>query len=297
MKPVLAAVLAVFCVPQDAADLKLSLKKEKAQRVRFIAEEDSESVAGGTTEKSRDRGRWEMGLETRGPAAEGLSTVHVTILRITRESRGRKFDTAAIGPADPPEAGVVRALVGEYVDADLTADGTLKELRGMKELEARFTAKLGLKPEAPGPQRGLKTMIEGRLREHLAVIFSIYPEKPGAPWTRKRSYTLGLAYHAEVTWSPGSRKDGRLALSGKGPLSPFPDADTRGLPLKQVQKLSGTAEGNLEVDLETGFPLTGKIVHQLSGTATMQGLSAPLPSDTFDQKSTLTFTVEAWDGK
>lgn len=293
---VLLLAAALFCV-QDAADLQLSLKKEKTLRTRLAVEEDTASVAVGTTEKLEDRGGWELGLESKGSPGAGLSTIHVTILRITRVSGSRSVDTSNPGPRDPPEAAFLKALIGEAVDVDVAADGAIKEVRGMADLEAHFAAKLGVKPGPEGPRKGLKASIENRLREQLGGVLSVYPGKPaavGASWSRKQSISLGAAYKAETTWTVAARRESRVSLEGKVLLTPIDESRVES---PTIQKLSGTGEAALELDAETGFPLKGRIVHPLKGTSTLKGIPNPRPSDTFDQTSRVTFTLEAWEGK
>lgn len=298
MKSLIPAVLATLAI-QESAELKLALQEKKPLRVRLTVEEDSAMVPGGTTDRITNRVGWELGLQT-GGVREGIFPVRVTVLRMYREANGRRVDTAKPDPADPPQAAFMKGLVGEFVEVDLTEKGTVKEVRGLKELEARFAAKFGIKPEEDGPHKGLSEGLGRKVRENVESFLAVHPVKAvkaGAEWTRKVSMSEGTAYHSECRWSLTARKDSTCFLSGKWTLTAFPDADQRGRELKNVQKLSGTGEGTMELDQESGFPVKARFTHQLTGKSTMEGLKTQLPSDVFDTTVKITFAADAWAGK
>jgi hypothetical protein len=296
MRVILAVLLASLL--QDARDLKLSLPKDKPQRLRLTVFEDGVDTPRGKTEKNVDRGGFEFGLETQAPSGPDRFAVKLTILRMHRESRGRKMDSAT--PDADPNSGIMAKLVGTGLLFDLAPDGKVLGARGAEEMEADFARKLGLKPPDLGPHKGLVARFLPLLRENVERLFALYPSKAvlvGGVWSRKFSISVGYPHHAEAAWTLSARKDARAVLSGKWTHSAYPDSDKQGGELRIVHKMTGTGEGTVELDEATGWPLKASMTHQLAGSIGIDGLKAPLPSDTSDGTVKITLTVGPWDGK
>jgi hypothetical protein len=293
MKTFVLCALGLLLTAQDSREIKLVLRKDPPLRLKLSTMEETVSLPGGSTEKRTARRGMELGLESQG---SGL--VKVSLLRLQSESGDRKTDSA--DPGDGPQGAFLGKLIGEYVLVELGLDGRLIETRGAGELEARFAKKLGLKPEDPGPHKGLAEGLVPRLRAPVEELFALFPPKavaPGATWTRKVSTRLDVPRHSEVVWTLQTRKESKVHLSAKWTHAPFPDADAKSAPLKVVQTLQGTGEGTMELDDATGWPLKGSVVHQLKGSSTIEGLKAPLPSDTSEDTTKMTVKVEPWDGR
>jgi len=241
---------------------------------------------------------------------DGTATVKLTYDRVavTTESENGLFE---FDSDNPPEelafpSSIYAALVGRSFEVVLSPSNEVVKLRGTNALQMAVIGTLsedGDEEESGGvvsrvvittqgidPSSGMDWMrlLHGDgLKEHIAALFSAYPDKPVAvdgTWTHKEKRAGQYATTCDATSKLASRAGGVATIEVEGKIALDADAKGRNFGLGTVTKLEGTEKATLQVDEASGVLVESKVVDQLKGEETMPmmggGDALPITIDT-----------------
>lgn len=235
------------------------------------------------------------------------------VLRCTYVTARCRFEAPPIGVVEydssnppevvPPAVRPFAALLGQSITATIAADGTVKEVRGGKQILERVLSAMELPPglarESMKEQLG-RQFDDEAMRESLAQMLSIYPDRPvavGDSWSRRVTVSSPVPVTVENTWTLKDRRDGTAFVEVSARIKSDPEGPPFEVgPMKFHYALSGEQKGTLEIDESTGWLVRGKISQTISGEMRMEtGPEAPAVPDSIPMSIETAVTIEPFE--
>lgn len=115
------------------------------------------------------------------------------------------------------------------------------------------------------------------MKQSMETSFNIYPDKPvkvGDTWKKEANMNMQMfKMNISTTYTLKAVKDNVATINLNSEIAMSPDAGQN-----EVMKMniSGTQKGDLEVDMNTGMPLKGNIIQDITGEIEAQGKKMPM---------------------
>ncbi len=218
--------------------------------------------------------------------ADGNLTVGVTYEAARFEQEGATgsviYDSETSADV-PAEAVGYAALVGSGFEIELAPNGQVLAIDGVDELMSSMLDDLDL---PPGPESDvLRDTLESTFGEEALVAgleqsLNFYPDGPvavGDSWDAEQSLNVGFAFVANTTWTLVDRRDGLATIEVVSTIESDPDAEPLDLGVIQVEmSLAGEQSGELVIDEATGWVVQSRLVQELSGQMSGEGVELPM---------------------
>ncbi len=307
--------------PDGKVRLRLALTKGDSYRIKFTAEQEITQTPQGKTVEVKQTLGIEYDFQIEDTQADGTMAAKVSYRAVQMKMDGPMgkvdYDSASPPGEIPAMAKGFSALVGQSFTIEITPAGKVTKVDGVDELLDGMVAKLDL-PAATRPlvEKQLKNQFgDEAIRGALEQLMAIYPAQPVAPgdsWTRKAHVRTGFPIEMETSYTLKERKDGVAILQVDSKLKSIPtddpdtdakpesdfDAEPRAKPMKIGPltiryELSGTQQGQTELDEATGWTLRGNLTQKFSGTMTMEGAPGTTEPVSWPIEVTSKVTIEA----
>lgn len=211
-------------------------------------------------------------------------------VRVTYKRTAFKMSSPMIGtfeydsknPPDevPPVAVGYAALVDKSFSMIITPAGNVRKVEGLSDLFDAVMKEIKIPPEAEAMKKqivdGMKKQFgDEAITEMLNRTFDILPKDSiaiGASWekTVKLSTTYPMIVSTKYTLK--SIKDSVANLLVSSEIKPNPDAEPMSFgPMTMEYEFSGTMDGELLLDLESGITKSGKINQNFTGKMKITG--------------------------
>jgi len=184
--------------------------------------------------------------------------------------------------ADPPETAHPLAmkfavLLGESFTIGLTPEGKVTSLEGVDAMFARILE--GMDAPFPGMRQILEKQLQGLiggngLKEMVENSLAVYPPESvavGDSWNGTSVFSKGLPLTMENTWTLKTLEDDKAVLAVESKIYPNAQVGPVDMGFSQLRyEVSGTQQGEIEIDLKTGWPSRQRLTQELSGTMDTQ---------------------------
>lgn len=263
--------------------LRLGLEQGKAYAMATVVEQKIDQDIQGRKVATSQRIGTDYTFEVQEVKRDGAMRAKVTYQRVRMEQDG-PMGKVDYDSANPPEkvhalAQGAASLVGQSVTMELMPDGRITRLEGMDALFKRMLDGMEFPPGVPKAtmEEQLKRQFGDKaMRSSMEQLTAIYPEKPvavGESWTRKARASVGFPMQVETTYTLKARKDGTALVGLKSKVAGDPKADPMKMgPLSMAFDVSGSQEGEMELDEATGWTKRAKITQDLSGKVKVEGM-------------------------
>lgn len=233
-----------------------------------------------------------MGMTLTGVEIEGPDTgirIEYDWTRFTQDHPQMKvdFDSRKPETAGHPMAKGFASIVGEGFVLVLDASGQPTAVRGVDELLANVTKKLDLSAEDPEraeiARQGLeKHFSQAGLLSTFRQTFGFYPPEPiavGESW--ERTFEMGPSAGLSIAnrWTLLSVEDKLAKIAVTSQITSPNQQPAEGEEGPVTQKITGSQEGTLNVDLDSGMPMTAHLTQDLEGTVSVKAggkITAPV---------------------
>lgn len=244
---------------EDGLTLKLNLKKGDVMQVETSVDQQVETEAMGN--KMTIRQNFLFDFETR---VDDVSNEGNYILRNTYKRVKLSQNIPGIGEnvldTDDPSASkgaavalmepILKALVGKSFIMEMTPRGQVLKT-DMSEIKG---------------QNGLDDISENNSLSDLAVEYPDKSLRPGDSWEAEREVSGKMPMRITTRYTLKEVKDGLAILEMKAEIKPNGD---------QV-KVSGTMDGTMQVDVNTGWTRESRLNQNMQMTVSQGGIEMPM---------------------
>ncbi|KQN37991.1 hypothetical protein ASE92_00655 [Pedobacter sp. Leaf41] len=201
--------------------------------------------------------------------------IDVVYSRIFMKSSGMG-NTMMMDSNDPDTTKVnpFRGIKGASFRMEIAPDGSIKSLTGIDAMLNKMTFRMS---KDSSVIRSLKTSLakqfnsEG-MKQTMESSLKIYPEKPvkiGESWTVDTKMQMTMPIETITKYTLKEVKNGVAYLNISGSLTSKGDFETMGN--KMQTDLTGTNNGDVELDMKTGLILKSHLRIELAGTMSAMG--------------------------
>ena len=195
----------------------------------------------------------------------------------------QEYDSTKKSDAIPQMAQGFAGLVDQSFTVKFAPDGQVLEIKGVDEMQQHMFAKLNLPGEQGAAiEKALKEQFgDTALKEMLEQTTRIYLAQPvsvGDSWRQHLELSKGVAMLIDNKYTLTDRSKGIATLTIKSVCKPNSKATPLDLGMmKMGYELSGTQDGTIEVDENTGWIRRSKATQKLSGTMKIESAQLPQP--------------------
>ncbi len=275
-------------------DLKLRLKPGQKRHLRIITEDNTSHTTGGRQTDGNSITTIGLELEAKQVDANGLAHVKVTYLTIHEvlrtAQRHKEYDSTK---PDTPRGSLFSAMTGQSLLVKVTTEGQIIELDGLAEMHRRIAEAavkwqeevLGRKSEGIGltlvpieqriesnkKQLEMSTHVgKDAIREMLGNVIAPLPLRPvgiGDSWQARTSLSVArTGYDCTYTLRENKRDAVSVEISSKIKLDEDKPLDSEDPSAGRVRTtLSGSCQGSLQIDPQTGWMLHKNVTLRCSG--------------------------------
>lgn len=281
------ALLLVGCGGPKTYELKMRLKEGASYRQRLVAEQDlTQTLQGQTVEMKQSFG---MGwvFDVKKVEADGTATIEVVYDWLSFEQDGPlgliKYDSADPPDEVSPLALGFAAMLQQGFTMILGADGEVKDIQNTEEMLQAVLDNLDL------PEGGERDEVEASLRsqfsreslmETMGRSVTTYPSNPvkiGDSWSQESVSSATIPVRALNTLTLKSVRNGMAAVAVNSTIESNPDAPGLNVGGMEIRyDISGDQSGTMEIDLDTGWTLSGVVTQTLAGKVEAMGMSWPI---------------------
>jgi len=216
--------------------------------------------------------RWEV----THVANSGNATVKITYTRLAmaQEQNGQKraFDSASGKPPSDFFKGL-DLMVGKAFTVELTPQGKVAQVQGLDKVFRQVAEGAGLKDQKATEAfyRALMDSFGDKaVTEQFNTAFGRYPEAPlkvGATWQGDTQLTVAFPLNVHATYTVKSWKNNQAVVAVDAALKSDATRRVTGQnPLfDAMYDLTGTQQGTLTVDLDTGMLQRSHVVQHVEG--------------------------------
>ena len=281
---------------EDAGKLDLKLRPKPGQKrhLRIITEDNTSHTTGGLQTDGNSITTIGLELEVKQVDANGLAHVKVTYLTIHEvlrtAQRHKEYDSTK-----PDTAGesLFSAMIGQSFVAKVTTEGQIIELDGLDEMHRRIAEAAVRKQEEVLRRKSegigltlvpIEERIESKkkgiemstrigkegVREMLGNVIVPLPLRPvgiGDSWQARTSLSVArTGYDCTYTLRENKQDAVSVEVSSKIELDEDKPLDSEYPSAGRVRTtLSGSCQGSLEIDPQTGWMLHKKVTLRWSG--------------------------------
>jgi hypothetical protein len=270
----IAVAILCSCSPKGRVELALKLEPGGVHRLRVIsAQTVTQTVDAGRTTVSQDTA---MTVSFRALSVDpsGRMRVEAVYEALSIGLRGPDmkldFDSADSGSATAGLA-ALKGLIGKGFMFSVGSRGEVAEVEGARELMDGIVA-----ASDPAMAQSLRSSLgpflgEDPLASTLESIFKFFPPgkvAAGDEWYSERRASGAVPFVMRNRWALTgiTGKKARLSL-----LSTVSNLEPR-----SGVMISGTNEGIMEVDLESGMPVSASFSQKIGGSLVIQGKIVPV---------------------
>lgn len=177
-----------------------------------------------------------------------------------------EFDSANPGGAAPMIAGILRGLVGKKLTLIMTASGQVIEIVGAEETLSAMLSGID-----PGQRAQMEASMKDQFsKESLEENFgglAAYPDYPvavGESWTTKQTRVGSAPLKVIATYTLRERNTGVSFIDVSSAVTSSPEPVVSGA-AKIVYGLSGTQQGTMEVNEQTGLATHAQVEQRVEG--------------------------------
>jgi hypothetical protein len=266
----LGSLLLTSCAP-TAVQLALKVQEGDVYRVRMISQSVTLSSSDAGDSTSYDTSGFDMTFTVAEVDEDGNIWLDIVYDWATTGTTAGTGDVDAPDEPDPGEEGVAE-LEGRGYSAKVAPNGEVLEIAGDNDLLNEVLDELGLSDEEI--LLGFGQMIENiigddGLKVQVSNVIPEYPEgevEVGDSWTVTSELPGTLAMIVETTYTLRALEDGVATIDVASTVNTDPDAYPLDLTLYEITyDLSGSGEGLLQVDVDTGWTSSATITSTLSG--------------------------------
>ena len=263
-------------LPQNDEKIQYQMRFKEGEKyyLRFVTEQRiSQTVSGRQqyTEQTIGLG-CDLDVKNVDPDGNALVSYTYTWVNLIQTAAGGRVEYDSSDKASPvqPMAQGFAVLLDEGFSLKTTPQGRVEEVMGLQTLRDNIERKLPEGPMKQAMMMGIKQFInEQGIKEMMESSLAIYPEKPvgiGDSWNRTLTLTQGAAMTLENEWILKDRKDGVSFIEVKSNIKSNPEADPVGIGSAKVSyELSGTQQGQIELEESTGRLIRSRINQDISG--------------------------------
>lgn len=176
----------------------------------------------------------------------------------------------------------IGGLVGQSFQAVVSPIGVVQDVRGLNRLLAACVSQITL-DEGP-----LRQAVEKTLRQQLDPenmkplvqnLFGVLPDHPvaaGDTWPKRLDSHAGIAASADANFTLKARDNGIAIIGISGRLATPANATMDAAMTKVSYELSGTLDGEFQVQESTGWTWLATMNQTLSGSVTLRAPSVAL---------------------
>ncbi len=212
----------------------------------------------------------------------GITTINVTFraMKMDMDISGVKhvsFDSDKPEEA-PAELSALKDMVGKSFVMEVNEEGTVQSVKGLVEIMGGA--------QSPLQQLGFT---DSAMTHTMSQMTNIYPNKAvsvGEGWAKALSAPLANLLHMDITatytLTAISGKTAIVDVKGDIQFSKLKNGATVPVMADADVSLTGTQNGTLELDIESGLPQKMTLKQDISGNLDIQGMKIPmsLQSDT-----------------
>ncbi|HUT12734.1 MAG TPA: DUF6263 family protein [Thermoguttaceae bacterium] len=272
----------------EKVELRLRLEKGESHRLRWTSNQTIRQTLPDQRQLDVEQA-FGMGftLDVQDVDAEGTGKVRVTYHAVTFEQDNPLEGKIAFDSASPPEKPHpltmgLAGLVGQSFTMTLTSKGKVTSVEGVDAMLANVLESI----DAPVP--GLKQVMKEKMKQQfgdealkkvMENMMAIYPDGPvavGDTWSNRIDVATGFAMSIENTFTLKALEDDVAIVMMESKVRPNPDAEAIDMGIMKMRyELSGTQQGEMELDLKTGWPKRQELTQDLSGTVHVEGGMIP----------------------
>ncbi len=242
--------------------------------IKTVVRQDVTRLYMGVEEKSRYCQGFGEELEVLRLDDDGGRTVRSTYRWIRYERQGVAgeitYDSSKADEPVPTDCLGYAAMIGEAYVFKVAGDGRISGLAGLKAMAQRIRAKLPAGELGDEFMREVRRYVDDKtVKEMLETGFGLYPDQPvavGASWsTRVEQFQEGGGIReSELTLDKAAGGVGEISIRSR--FSPNPKAEPVDWgDMRARFELTGTEQGRIRLDLETGIGLGTTLEHELTG--------------------------------
>jgi len=266
----------------EKVELRLRLEKGESHRLRWTSDQKIQQTdESGQQESVQQSAGIGLTFDVQEVDPDGTATVKVTFHAITFE-QDSALGKITYDSADPPETAHPLAmkfavLLGESFTIGLTPEGKVTSLEGVDAMFARILE--GMDAPFPGMRQILEKQLQGLiggngLKEMVENSLAVYPPESvavGDSWNGTSVFSKGLPLTMENTWTLKTLEDDKAVLAVESKIYPNAQVGPVDMGFSQLRyEVSGTQQGEIEIDLKTGWPSRQRLTQELSGTMDTQ---------------------------
>jgi len=261
---------------QEGQGIAIRFAPAAGQRyyIKTVVQQDVTRLYMGAEEKGWYCQGFGEELEVLRVEDDGSRTIRSTYRWIKYERQGvggeLVYDSSKADEPVPNDCLGYAAMIGEGFVFKVAGDGGISGLAGLKAMAQRIRAKLPAGELGDEFMREVRRYVDDKtVKEMLETGFGLYPDQPvavGGSWsTRVEQFQEGGGIRqSQLTLEKA--EDGVGEISIRSLFSPNPKAEPVDWgDVRARFELTGTEQGRIRLDLETGIGLGTKLEHELTG--------------------------------
>ncbi len=240
----------------DAVTLQLNLEKGQQYSMEMTVNSTANTMGMDITTDMN----MEMTMNVDDVDNEGIITVSTSYDHIVFEQNMPMMGKLRYDSDDPDAAsGTMSDVYKEAFEPILNAHLTMKMDKHGKVVDIE-----GLDELTEELAQGQLPDLQSNFKENMDYFFAVFPEDPvhvGDSWARTLSLKSQFPMQVETTYTLQEIKDGKAIISVTGNLSM--DEGNSVANQTGLKSLEGTLEGEMAVDISTGWTVRGDIEQDL----------------------------------
>ncbi|OLP17634.1 hypothetical protein BST81_15025 [Leptolyngbya sp. 'hensonii'] len=302
-----AALLAIALTTTQCSNnqtkLQLRLEEGKSYNFRFSSDQKISQTLMGQQQSVNQFVAMGYSFKVLDVDKDGVMTVQVTYDSVQFKQSGAtgtiEYDSTKDAKSTNPLTLGFSALVGKSFSMKIRPDGGVQDIQGADALINDMIKALKI-PEGP-----LKDALMGNmkdqfgdqaLKEMMERSLNIYPTQPvkvGDSWQKKVTMTKGFPIIMDTTWTLKELKNGVATVEVVSKLAPNSAAPPIRLePMEMSYNLTGSQQGTLQLNQQTGFVNQAKLNQNISGQMEMKGIPGTTKSVTVPMQIESLITLE-----